>query len=83
MRPIDADALKEMLKEELDYETAFGFGVAVNLINAAPTIDAMPVVRCKDCKYHGINECFHKLGMIASMDDGFCSYAERRTDETD
>lgn len=41
------------------------------------------VVRCKDCKYHGINECFHKLGMIASTDDGFCSYAERRTDETD
>ena len=54
------------------------FGISEQLPAAQPGI-----IRCKDCMYHGINECFHKLGMIASMDDGFCSYAERRTDETD
>lgn len=30
---------------------AWGWNAAIDVINAAPTIDAIPVVRCKDCKY--------------------------------
>lgn len=46
-----------------------------------PTIDAVPVVRCKDCmKYdsHG-HRCKHWNHGVVVMD--FCSRAERRTDE--
>ena len=35
------------------------------------------ITRCKDCKWHGYNECFHKLGLIAAFDNNYCSYAER------
>lgn len=36
------------------------------------------IIRCKDCKWHGYNECFHRLGLIAAFDNNYCSYAERR-----
>ena len=48
-------------------------------------VDSMPstqpeIIRCKDCKYHGANECNHSFALVVSKDDDFCSYAERRTD---
>ena len=46
MRLIDADAL---IKEALA-EGAYGY-VDAGQIAHAPTIDAVPVVRCKDCIY--------------------------------
>ena len=47
-----------------------------NLPSAQPEI-----VRCKDCKYYGYNECFHGRGLTVAFDNTFCSYAERITDE--
>ena len=40
-----------------------------------PSVDAVEVVRCKDCQCHGT--CTHEqyLGL-----NGFCSYGERKTD---
>lgn len=38
------------------------------------------IIRCGDCKYHGYNECFHNLGLIAAFDNNYCSYAERLID---
>ena len=46
-RLIEAD---ELLKEAYA-EGAYGY-VDAKQIADAPTVDAMPVVRCKDCKYH-------------------------------
>lgn len=41
------------------------------------------VVRCKDCKHYKC-EATRCLTFNAPMrEDGFCSYGERRTDETD
>lgn len=59
-------------------------------IDDAPTIDAVEVVRCKDCKYE--QQCRKAVEYITyeptsvtigykSVD--FCSYGERRTDEAD
>ena len=39
------------------------------------------IIRCKECKYYGYNECFHGRGLTVAFDNTFCSYAERRTDE--
>ena len=47
MRLTDADALIE----EALTEGAYGY-VDAKQIADAPTIDAVEVVRCKDCKYH-------------------------------
>lgn len=49
----------------------------------APTIDAEPVVRCKDCihRVKGAKMCMHPkvIGWdaIEPEDDDFCSYGER------
>lgn len=32
-----------------------GLQVAIQELNALPAVDAVPVVRCKDCKYYAIN----------------------------
>lgn len=47
MRLIDADELEHMLRTDFDtlYETIF------DTIQRVPTIDAVPVVRCRDCKW--------------------------------
>lgn len=49
-----------------------------------PTIDAVEVVRCKDCKwyeqmlYSTSFRCCRIGGMEEAKADGFCSYGERR-----
>lgn len=46
MRLIDADALEKCLLEKGFYPA-----IVKRAIEDAPTVDAVEVVRCKDCKY--------------------------------
>lgn len=49
----------------------------------SPTIDAVPVVRCKDCIHkNGLNHCPHNNDIWVA-DDWFCADGERKTDEPD
>ena len=80
MRPIDADALmKDILtagigKTIIEYsESDIG-----NMIRKRPTIDAVPVVRCRDCKYHNKPPCPMRLSFNWNGDNDFCSYGERK-----
>ena len=54
---------------------------AVCLIDDATTVDAVPVVRCRDCKHLMFSDCYGECGKghmsIVSPDD-FCSYGERK-----
>jgi hypothetical protein len=55
-------------------------------IEQAPTVDAVEVVRCKECKqfapfvepYSKAGQCRKMVGVIAEND--FCSYGERRSE---
>ena len=56
------------------------------VILEAPTIDAVPVVRCKDCTYmedayvcNGFLIC--PASNMEITDNGFCSYGERKDGE--
>lgn len=89
MRLIDADELwKHKFKsasERMDLEVAYmgGWNDAIDsIVENAPTVDAEPVVRCKDCKWWNSNEetCIEIGGLWRSLD--FCSWGERREDET-
>ena len=78
MRLIDADALDTVPWEEP--------GDAGKAIRNAPTIDAVPVVRCKDCKHW--NDACHSLGTgdchpleRVTFKTFFCSYGERKGGE--
>lgn len=85
MRPIDADALVEAIK---DYPYGFR-GMIVCDIAKQPTIDAVPVVRCKDCKHYEFadNRAFGMpvkrcewTGFEDVDDNDFCSRGERNED---
>ena len=66
MRLIDGGALIEKFNEKadmaeclVDARTAERFATFCALADAVeemPTVDAVPVVRCKDCKYYKISE---------------------------
>lgn len=49
----------------------------VSLLREAPTVDAVPVIRCKDCKWwNGYYSCIRTASDDFSEDD-YCSLAER------
>lgn len=55
------------------------------LIADTPTVDAVPVVRCRDCRnsYEGIDGRICSYGPCVDCvvpDDFFCSFGERGTD---
>ena len=48
-----------------------------------PSVDAVPVIRCKDCTFgryidYGHMHCLHPCGLTTNMTNDFCSYAERK-----
>ena len=51
MRLIDGDTLWEKLDDEPWYDNADRDEIALPIVAAAPTVDAVIVTRCKDCKY--------------------------------
>lgn len=88
MRLIDADALYETLCHLWDKSDSEDFekGVFRIVINA-PTIDAVEVVRCKDCRYYNTTNCCDGFGWCersgmdrGSWDNWFCADAERKTE---
>ena len=89
MRPIDADALKDFINRQLAMTASTAVVMNAkdffeNIVDNAPTIDAVPVVRCKDCKHWGMHKslnvpwCFEMH--IDKSEDGFCDIGERIED---
>jgi hypothetical protein len=84
MRLGDLDALKAEferlgLGEHSLIERLFADGVYA-VIENAPTIDAVPVCRCKDCKrMNDVQFCVAWEGFV--REDDFCSYGERKDGE--
>ncbi len=97
MRLIDADALMEREKVN-PFFVSVGARNGKSLYNAcltymavavgdAPTIDAVPVVRCKDCQYYEREECVCPYMAMSDSahyypdPDDFCSYGVRKDGE--
>ena len=95
MRLIDAKEMEKQIKEAFK-ENPFLVGMLLRWVRKQPTIDAVPVVRCKDCKHRGEHEvcplhdirlCFDGDGHIDEVEDDktedefFCSYGERKDGE--
>lgn len=74
MRLIDGDALWERLDNEPWFDNADRDEIALPIVDAAPTVDAEVVVRCKDCRKFKTYAC----RMVASGYDDYCSYGERK-----
>lgn len=85
MRLIDADALKEELaKKTPHFAQRIEFTPCFEAIRDAPTVDAVRVVRCGECKHRcghmdGYTECDKTERIrIWHPDDWYCADGERR-----
>ena len=90
MRLIDANALISYM-DECSKESRFRvyYGYAKSFIDDAPTIDAVPVIRCRECEHHyweqepchgkTVHYCElpHMRG-IEIFKEFFCYYGERK-----
>lgn len=67
----------DALNQELVMETVYHD--LAEFILSAPVIDAVPVVRCKDCKYLMFSDCYGECskGSFVAPND-YCSKGERR-----
>ena len=102
MRLIDADRLNKPIYAEEDNITGSGMSydeicgyndgidIAWNKIDQAPTIDAVPVVRCRDCKFGDWDSEPNDAMVCMRTKDGFwrsgndfCSYGERKDCSSD
>lgn len=79
MRLIDADAPLRALPDDLPYK-----GSVRRVLMQAETVDAVPVVRCRECKYQTkLLSCGHPRQhrtFPTAYNQDFCSYGERRED---
>lgn len=52
------------------------------LIADTPSVDAVPVVRCRDCKHRGDRlYCRLRKSPVIVTNTDFCSYGERKDEE--
>ena len=91
MRLIDADELMELYADSKDFSIAM-CNVPIPIIRQnildMPTIDAVPVVRCKDCKHYSRpfewppeytkGKCMVEVMERRVHPDDYCSYGEKK-----
>lgn len=94
MRLIDADALEDVAAEYQERHanglqlTRSEYKLIDNFLFEYPTVDAVPVVRCKDCKLwsknkpiYGSDMCECKAHGGYFLPEDYCSDGERRESE--
>ena len=96
MRLIDADALMETLEKlqrnadkciPVERGIWMGFSYALTEIKGSPTVDAVPVVRCVDCKFGEKGKIFDSDCIWCGPDHNqakpmrfYCASGERKTE---
>lgn len=94
MRLIDADALhddlrtkqKWIVKREDKHNEGYTYDQVHFAIDDQPTVDAVPAIRCKDCRHYTGKWCTRystkqfDINDIRKDDNDFCSQAERKDD---
>ena len=82
----DTAFIQERTRENKEQWNGYCTGInwGRNTIADAPTVDAVEVVRCKDCKYsYGNKYCTNEqwkdeCATVTIEVDDFCSYGERK-----
>lgn len=82
MRLIDADALTKRLQHlwNIHDDVDFNNKDVWDELAIAPTIDAIEVVRCRDCKHLYEDDGCPLRYFKTHVEEDFCSYGERKVD---
>ena len=96
MRLGDLDRIAQDVRDnniENYYKQDWTSSQIVTLLENAPTIDAVPVVRCRECKYwrrytrqwenHCAGECERHRMEGGTYENDFCSYGQRKEAENE
>lgn len=81
MRLIAADAEAKWASEHiLDVKERRSI---LNFLRNCSTVDAVSVVRCKNCEYFGTNDenvpyCSNRFGLDDPKPNGFCNYGRNK-----
>ena len=86
-RLIDANSMRDDWLENGENEYVYDTNAVLDSIDSQPTVDAVEVVRCRDCKHYELNamgekSCFNDIWnqefAVPTAPDDFCSYGERK-----
>ena len=85
MRLIDADRAMEIVRDQgIAHPNAYHLtNYATLILREAPTVNAVEVVRCRECKHCDPenHHCDHPMSTAAPLSrkpDDFCSYGKRK-----
>ena len=88
MRLIDADKLLEIYKKWIpqllskeDEGDRRGVETCIAVLEDMQTVDAVPVVRCRECKHYDGKWMCKISGVPSRKPNDFCSYGEKRRDK--
>ena len=76
MRMIDAKSMEKQIKEAFD-GNPFLMGMLLRWVRKQPSVDAVPVVRCKDCIHKGTDSWCDYV----DDDNFYCARGERKDGE--
>ena len=83
-RLIDADETINAFTKWLT--SAYDGRMPKDIVDEIHTVAAVEVVRCKDCKRRGTDDCIFRINgepadeeLLRKLDNDFCSYGERKT----
>ena len=75
MRLIDKDALLKRMQDDPLFDLVERYGVS-GVINAEPTVDAMPLIRCRNCEHHGTRTNMCDIWHRHTNGEGYCHRAK-------
>ena len=80
---IDADAAIDAIKRAEALSRAYGYHAVIDAVEALPTVDAVPVVRCKDCRWRDNQDgstAWIPCRALVTPNDFYCPRGERKDD---
>ncbi len=85
MRLIDTEVLANWIDGSQRLDTEHDYEEVARYIEECPTVDAVPVVRCRDCRHRDPEDHKCECGEMERQgcpfpvdDDYFCKYGARR-----
>lgn len=78
-RLIDADEAYKVLTDYYHQRTENQHKALKEAFSRVPTVDAVEVVRCKDCLYRDGNACDYSAVYVRP--NGYCQWGRRKEDD--